>query len=224
MNTQRYITMILIAVLLLGGVYYVYTHKGMTDLSAIPGVPVKTEPTSSIYVDSTYNFTVEYPVAIHAEKSFTPFYLLSDAWRMNAAESSKGTAVVEFPVYKVDQGGVATGKAYPLFFESVLRVGVSKEAAKCYEKDAGYANQVVIDMTVNGIAFKRFSFADAGMMKYVQGESYRTVHNNICYVLEQIKVGSNYKDDTMTAGIPESTLDGYYEEAGDILKTFTFTK
>lgn len=62
------------------------------------------------------------------------------------------------------------------------------------------------------------------MMKYIQGESYRTIHNNMCYVLEQIKYGSNYKDPTMKPGISKATLDSYYNTAGMIAKTFRFTK
>jgi hypothetical protein len=79
-------------------------------------------------------------------------------------------------------------------------------------------------LTINGTSFKRFSSSDAGMMKYVQSESYRTIHNNMCYVLEQIKSGSSYRDEKMAEGIKDTTLDSYYKEGETIIKTFKFVK
>lgn len=176
------------------------------------------------YANGEYNFTLRFPKNVVPQNYFTTFYTLASNWRLYASQANQGKAVVSFPVFRIDQGGVATGKAYPLFFVSELRVGVSPNVKECYTTDEGYTNQKVTNVVINGITFKKFSFQDAAMMKYVQGESYRTIHNNMCYVLEQIKSGSNYKDETMKPGLSEATLNSYYNTAGNIVKTFKFTK
>ncbi|MEI6810894.1 MAG: MliC family protein [Candidatus Nomurabacteria bacterium] len=176
------------------------------------------------YANSEYNFTLRFPSNVNPQNYFTTFYNLASNWRLNAGQANQGKAIVSFPVYRIDQGGVAKGKAYPLFFVSELRVGVSPNVKECYATDIGYTNQKVTDVKINGVTFKKFSFQDAAMMKYIQGESYRTIHNNMCYVLEQIKSGSNYKDETMKPGLTEAELNKYYNTAGNIVGTFRFTK
>lgn len=198
-----------------------------TTTKATTTKPVVTKPISdglSGYANSEYNFTLRYPPTVVPQNYFTTFYILASNWRLNASQVNQGKAVVSFPIHRIDQGGVATGKAYPLFFVSELRVGVSPNVKECYATDPGYTNQKVTNVDINGVTFKKFSFQDAAMMKYVQGESYRTIHNNKCYVLEQIKSGSNYKDDTMKPGLTEAELNKYYNTAGNIVQTFKFTK
>ena len=101
---------------------------------------------------------------------------------------------------------------------------MSPNVQECYTKDAGYANQVVTNVTINGVPFKKFSTSDAGMQKYVQSESYRTIHNKMCYVIEQIRAGSSYRDEKMTAGKTDAELMSYYNLGEKIVKTFKFTK
>lgn len=188
---------------------------------------VKTTPVADGlygYANSEYNFTLRFPPSVTPQSYFTTFYNLASNWRLNAGQANQGKAVVAFPVFRLDQGGEAKGKIYPLFYVAELRVGVSPNVKECYATDIGYTNQKITNVTINGVTFKKFSFQDAAMMKYIQGESYRTVHNNMCYVLEQIKHGSSYKDETMKSGLSEATLDSYYNTAGKIAKTFKFTK
>lgn len=182
---------------------------------------------TTMYMNDQYGFMLEYPKTIEATTTFANSYTLQNEWRFEPGPNSIGTAVISIPVFHIDQGGVATGKAYPLFFDAEVRVGVSsnpKDVADCLKPDPNYTNQPETDVTIAGVPFKRFSFQDAAMMKYVQGESYRVVHNGACYAVEQVKTGSDYRDPTMTAGIPDATLTGYYDEAGSILQTFQFTR
>lgn len=199
-----------------------------TTSPVVGGTPIKSNPiindTLSGYANSEYNFTMRFPKYIQTRNDFTTFYTLPSNWRLNAAANNQGKAIVSFPIFKVDQGGIATGKAYPLFFTSEVRVGVSPNIEHCYDTDAGYTSQKVTNVTINGITFKRFSSEDAGMMKYTQAESYRTIHNKTCYVLEQVKSGSSYRDETMTAGISDATLTKYYSIGESIIQTFKFTK
>lgn len=198
-----------------------------TTPTTVSTTKVKTTPVADGlygYANSEYNFTLRFPPTVTPQSYFTTFYNLASNWRLNAGQANQGKAVVAFPVFRLDQGGEVKGKMYPLFYVAELRVGVSPNVKECYATDIGYTNQKVTNVTINGVTFKKFSFQDAAMMKYIQGESYRTVHNNMCYVLEQIKHGSSYKDETMKPGLSQATLDGYYNTVGKIVGTFKFTK
>lgn len=238
---QKTLVWVVIVLLLIGGVYF-YTSKSANAPTApgtqtattsdetttgSTGTKPTTTPTSdglSGYSSSEYGFTLRFPPYVTPHNSFSTFHMLTNNWRVNASQVNQGKGVVEFPVYSIDQGSIATGKSYPLFFIAELRVGVSPNVKECYSTDPGFTNQTVTNVNINGVTFKRFSWSDAAMMQYVQGESYRTIHNNMCYVLEQIKAGTSYRDDTMKPGVAETTLTGYYNTAGAIAKTFKFTK
>lgn len=177
------------------------------------------------FSSSDYGFVIKYPPYVQARNTFTTFHQIGNNWRLNADQANQGKGLLELSIFSIDQGSVSDGKQkYPLFFSSLVRVGVSPNVKECYTQDEGYTNQKITNVTINGIAFKRFSVSDAGMMKYVQSESYRTIHNNMCYVLEQIKNGSSYRDEKMAPGIADTTLTSYYDTGATIIKTFTFTK
>jgi membrane-bound inhibitor of C-type lysozyme len=195
--------------------------------SSSTGPSQKTATKSSFprsYANSEYGFSMRFPATVTSQPYFTTFYDVASNWRINAALNNQGKVVVSFPVYRIDQGTVSSGKNYPLFYVAETRVGVSPNVQECYSMDPGYTSQKILNVSINGVTFKRFSFEDAGMMKMMKGESYRTVHNNMCYVIEQIRHQSTYKDDTMKPGLSEAALSGYYTTAGDIAKTFTFTR
>jgi hypothetical protein len=175
------------------------------------------------YTNSEYNFSIRYPKSITTEYPFKSSYHLGKDWRAGATPEYRGTPIIALIVYREDNQTVFP-KKYPLYFSTEIRIGVSKDTKNCYQKDAGYENQKITTVTFNGITWKKFSFADAGMMQYGEGESYRTIHNNICYAVEQVKTGSTYRDNTMATGTPDKTLNAYYAATTDILKTFQFTK
>ncbi len=240
---QKTVVWVTIALLLIIGIYF-YSDKNRGDLTGSEGtVATSTATTTSAngansgnvvvtpksdgmsgYANSEYNFTLRYPPYVNPHNSFSTFHQLTNNWRVNASQVNQGKGIVEFPIYSVDQGSIATGKTYPLFYIAELRVGVSPNVKECYSTDAGYTNQKVTNVTINGVTWKRFSFQDAATMQYIQGESYRTIRNNMCYVLEQVKAGSSYRDDTMKPGVTDATLNNYYDIAGNIAKTFKFTK
>lgn len=198
------------------------TYSDCMDTSAAP-VP----PQTQTYTNTKYHFTIAYPSTITPETSFTSYYALSNKWRAETMPTTKGVPIVAFPVYRIDNNkGAATGKPYPLYFDTELRVGASTDATdvkNCLANDPGFTDETSEDVTINGTAFKKFSFGDAAMMQYVDATSYRTVHNNTCFVIEQVKTGSHYRDDTMTTGVSDDTLDSYYAQAGDLINSFTFT-
>lgn len=189
------------------------------------GVTVASTAGLSSYASSEYGFTMKYPSYVKARPGFSTFHELGNNWRLYALPANQGKPVVTFSIYSIDQGIYSSGKQkYPLYFTAEVRVGVSPNVKECYSTDAGYANQKVTNVTINGVAFKKFSTSESGMMKYTQAESYRTVHRSMCYVIEQIKSGTTYRDELMATGVAESTLTGYYATGETIVKTFRFTK
>lgn len=177
------------------------------------------------YSDSQNHFTIKYPAYVTAKNTFTTFHEIGNNWRANASAGNQGKPVIALSIYSIDQGGYSTGKqTYPLFFMSEVRVGVSSNTKECYTTDAGYTNQKIATVTINGTTWKKFSSSDAAMMKYVQSESYRTIHNGMCFAVEQIKNGSSYRDEKMTTGKTDAELTAYYNIGNTIIRTFAFTK
>lgn len=199
------------------------TGKSPTSPSKTSTAKLTPTKNTQVYSNMAYGFSVRYPKGAIAQTPFSGFYSLGTDWRVNATGMYRGTPVVSFIVKRIDNQ-YTLPKSYPPYFTAETRIGVTPDTTNCYAKDEGYTNQVVTNITLNGVAFKKFSFGDAGMMKYQQGESYRTIHNKQCYVIEQIRAGSSYRDETMKIITPESTLSDYYISAGDIAKSFVFTK
>jgi len=199
---------ILVIIVFVAG--YFYVNKSSVD--------------TSTYRNDTYGFTLDYPSALTPTTTFATYYHLSNKWRALAGENEKGTSVIAIPIFSLNQASPATGKPYPLYFDAEVRVGVSTVISTCYMRDALYTKQTVTNETINGVPFKKFLFSGAGMSQYVEGASYRTVHDNKCYVLEQLKAGASYRDPSMKVGISDATLNGYYKSGEKIIKTFQFTK
>ncbi len=177
------------------------------------------------YANAEYNFSMKYPKTAQLRNGFSTFHQIGNNWRLYPGQANQGKPVVSFSLHNIDQGTYSTGKqSYPLYFSAEVRVGVSPNTKECYATDAGYTSQKVTNVSIGGVTWKRFSTSDAAMMKYVQAESYRTIHNNMCYVVEQIKAGSSYRDDLMKPGVSETTLNNYYNAGKTIVDTFRFTK
>ena len=201
--------------------------SGQATGSKKPTTPLENDSTKGFrsYANAPYNFTMKFPANVQSKTSFSTFHQIGNNWRLNAAQANQGKGLASFTIFSVDQGSYTNGKqTYPLNFLAEVRVGVSPNVKECYATDAGYANQKITTVDINGVTFKRFSSADSAMMKYVQAESYRTIHNNMCYVLEQIKTGSSYMDNTMKVATTEAELTNYYRQGETIIKTFRFTK
>jgi hypothetical protein len=175
------------------------------------------------YANATHGFTISYPRELNAE-SFGIFHALNqNDWRYGATLAKRGTPVISIPVIQIDNTG-STKKNYPLFYTAQVRVGVSTDTAQCYAKDDGYTEQTVTDVTINGVAFKKFIFGDAATQQYVNGASYRTIHDNKCYVIEQIQNGSSYRDETLVGGYSDADLRNFYAQTTPIVMSFKFSK
>ena len=177
------------------------------------------------YTDASYHFAIKFPPYISTRNTFTTFHQLSNNWRVFSESSNQGKAILEIPLLVIDQGVYATGKqTYPLFFGAFVRIGISPNTQECYALDKGYASQTPTNVTISNVSWKKFVTEDAAMMKYVRVASYRTVHNNLCYVIQHIKNGSSYKDDTMTTAKTDKELEAVYLLGDTVVKSFVFTK
>lgn len=222
--TRKYLPIVAIAALVIAGLcVIVWTNRGVSEH---PYGPEKIDPAT--YTNSTYGFEIAYPQGLFSEGPFQEYYVLSNKWRVAAPEGQQGVALVTIPIFSIDnQSDTAAGKPYPLYFTAEVRVGASSDlqaVAECLKTDPGYADQKHEAITLNGTQFERFEFADAAMMQYVQGVSYRTVRDNTCFAIEQLKAGSTYRDESMAPGISDSQLDAYYAQAGEVIESFRFIR
>ncbi|MDQ5962568.1 MAG: hypothetical protein QG653_375 [Patescibacteria group bacterium] len=247
--TKNSLVIIVGLIVLLGGIWYVKSPSTSEELisletattteegvvkQATPGTTTKAVVTPTpkttlpaakkleTYTNGIYKFTLSYPKEYQVEQ-FSNFHELNNVdWRVKATTAKRGVPVIALPVFRIDQGTIAAGKKYPLYLTAEVRVGVSPDTAQCYATDDGYTNQKVTTVVINGVSFKKFDFSDAAMMKYVKGSSYRTIYANKCYVIEQVRNGTIYKDDTMLPGYTESELDAIYNNTTPIVYSFKF--
>lgn len=220
---------------------YVITEETTVTSSSTPEgeVATSTKPTAiktptaggkgttgfSTYTNREYGFTLKYPTYSKVGSTFSTFHQLGNNWRLYPDAAVQGKPVASFTIFSVDQGTYSTGKqTYPLYYISEVRIGASANTKECYAPDPGYTNQKITNVVINGTNFKKFSTSDGGMMKYVQAESYRTIKNNTCLVIEQIKNGSIYRDELMTVGVTDAVLNAHYSTGDLIVKSFTFTR
>ncbi len=105
-----------------------------------------------------------------------------------------------------------------------------RDVANCYNPNYGYESYepTTTTETINGIEFRKFHFGGRTLHDYLSGNSFRVVHNNICYAIEQIETGSQglpgieeLSKKSITVG---NALAEFYDQTSDIIKTFKFTK
>lgn len=178
----------------------------------------------SVYKNDQYGFQLQYPKDLLPQVTFQQYYHLSNQWRAElATDQPKGQPIVSIVTYNV-----TNTNSYPRYFDSELRVGASsdpEDVKNCLLNSPGYTDWPVQDVTINGVVFKKFVIQNAGMMQYLDGISYRTVHNVICFAVEQLKTGSNYRDDPASAkDIPDAVLNAAYDRLDGIVQTFKFLK
>ncbi len=177
------------------------------------------------YANSQHGFSIQYPPYARQLSSFSTFHEVGNNWRLYAGQANQGKGIVSFSIRNIDQGTYFTGKqTYPLYYMAEVRVGISPNTKECYTPDNAYPNQKISSVTINGIVFKKFSTTETNTPKYTQSESYRTIHNNACYVIEQIQSGTKLRDEKMTVAVTDAQLTASYNLGEKIVKTFKFTK
>ena len=139
------------------------------------------------------------------------------SWRVNGGAHGKTIAVI--PVYYIKNA-----PAYPQYYGVEVRIGASTDPSDvkhCFDEGSSLG---VTQENINGSLFHVFKLNDAGMMQYMKGNSYRVVHNGACIAIEQLAAGSDYRDEASARDIPDATLEKYFDLAGDVVRSFVFTK
>ena len=176
----------------------------------------------SIYTNGTYGFTVFYPANAAVAYDFSPNHHLGSSWRANALPAVTGNPIVSIIPYTV-----ASEDSYPRYFNAMVRIGASddaREVARCLVPAEEQGETELPDAVINGTTWKAFSFQSAGMMQYASGISYRTVRDDECMALEQIRTGSSYREAPTERDIPESTLEAEYGALDAIVQSFSFAR
>jgi hypothetical protein len=206
--------------------YGVSLHHPKLSTSAASSTTSSTTPEKSlaglsIYTNGTYGFSIFYPESDTTETTFDSQYHLPATWRVNALPDATGTPILAIIGYSTK-----SDNSYPRYFETEVRIGASKdpkEVAACAV--VGNGETALPDQVIGGTTWKAFTLQDAGMMQYLSGVSYRTVHDGTCYALEQIETGSSYRDDPPSAkDIPDTTLKEKYADVNSIVSSFSFAK
>jgi hypothetical protein len=191
--------------------------------------PVEPEPitpgevgTFAIYTNGDYGFAVMYPTtAVLQEASFTSNHL-PNSWRVNARPVSVGVPVLAVITYQTE-----SETAYPRHYEAQVRIGASTdetEVERCLEAGVTEGETALPDTMLGETRFKTFAFESAGMMQYVKGISYRTVHEGACVAIEQIATGSSYRDEPSSEDISDTVLTAEYEKLMAVVQSFSFAR
>ncbi len=174
----------------------------------------------SIYTNGDYGFSIFYPATTTVSTTFDSAYILPTTWRVNALQNATGTPVIEVVGYQTK-----STTHFPRYFKTEVRIGVSKdpqEIAACTK--VGNGERAMPSAAFGGATWSVFAMSDAAMMQYNQGTSYRTMHDGMCYALEQIEVGSSYRDVPSPSDIPESVLQAHFNELDSVVRSFSFAR
>jgi hypothetical protein len=180
---------------------------------------IKSPSTLVTHTNDTYGFSISYPKTITPETTFQKYYFLSNLWMAGALENSKGIPVLCIPVYRV-----TNENSYPRYWNAEVRIGITTDPLELqtFLTKSAFTDAPPKEKVINGVTFYVFPIEDAGMMQFVNGFSYRTIHNGIGYAIEQIKTGSTYREDNSPKDIPDAVLDDYFKQTDAIIKSFQF--
>lgn len=173
------------------------------------------------YTNDEYGFEIKYPKDLQTETTFKIYYFLSDYWRVGASGETSGKPIISIVVYRVE-----SDNSYPRYFDAELRIGVSsdpQDLATFTSIGQDDNNASVSVEVINDITFHKFLIENAGMMQYLEGISYITTHNGMCFAVEQLATGSSYREDAPSPkDISDAVLNSYYDSISEIIKTFRF--
>jgi len=225
MNRLAFILFI-IGIIAIGGGAAWYLVDTRNEAFGPPPVATSTptvEEGLAIYTNGPYGFSIFYPQEAEVEYTFNPRYHLGSLWRANALPDAEGTPIVSIIPYQV-----SSEDSYPRYFNAIVRVGASmdpKELARCEVAADDQGETALPDVRIGERTWKAFAFQSAGMMQYVSGISYRTVHEGRCIALEKVRTGSSYREDAPRAkDISDETLTQEYEALSSIIESFSFAR
>ncbi len=214
------LTTVLVAIALGAAWYLVDSSQRLADSFGTEEDNIPMTPGDAIYISGDYGFMLQYPESAVVSETFAAGYHLPALWRVAAGTETVGTPIVSFTTYSTE-----SKDSYPRYFDALIRIGASKDSKEVKECLFAAADQGEIELTeivMGGTTWKAYSFENAGMQQYVRGISYRTVHQNTCFAIEKLAVGSNYREAASDRDIPQAVLDEEYAKLARIIATFTF--
>lgn len=185
--------------------------------------PAEVHEGLAIYTNGPYGFSIFYPESAEVEYGFDAGYHLGSSWRANALPDAEGTPIVAIIPY-----AIRSENTYPRYFNAMVRIGASsgpEEIARCERADETIGETTLPDKTIGGRVWKAFSFQSAGMMQYAIGVSYRTLYEDRCIALEQVRTGSSYREDAPSpADVADAALLAEYDALSQIVESFSFAR
>jgi hypothetical protein len=239
MKSSAFYAVLGLGIILVAGIIWwgIYSHHSKTMASspvATSSVAVASSTPSltglSIYTNGAYGFSIFYPGSDKTETTFDTQYHLPATWRVNALPNATGNASGSpaggTPIFAIIGYSTQSNTSYPRYFETEVRIGAStdpKELAAC-EKPGENETQLP-DAVINKVTWKAFGLQDSGMMQYLQGTSYRTIHDNTCFALEEVETGSSYRDvASSSTDISDALLAHKYQALSAIVQSFSFAR
>lgn len=214
------ITLFVLGIIAIGSGVAWYLVQTRNDARLpVADVPPQAEDMAAQYTNDTYGFRIEYPVGTPVTYAFTPENPLGIVWRMGALPDAAGIPIVAFTPYHTE-----SDNSYPRSYTALVRIGAStdtREVARCLEAAPGEMQKEAV--MLGGKEWQVFSYGDAAMQRFVRGDSFRILHEGACLAVEQIAVGSHYRDDIPSErDIPDAVLDAEYAKLSSIISSFTF--
>jgi hypothetical protein len=201
-----------------------HKHAAVSTPTVTHTAQEATEPSLtglSIYTNGQFGFSIFYPSQDKVETTFDQQYFLPTTWRVDAFPEATGTPIIALVGYQT-----GSSDSYPRYFEAEVRVGASANPHEVAACDSPTGDEASLpDKIINGVTWKAFVLENVGMMQYLKGISYRTIHDNTCFALEQIETGSDYRDASSSPNdIPDTTLDQHYNNLNSIAESFSFAR
>lgn len=223
----RHLSFVLVVVVLLAVIAAVWAvWRGARETEPVEEPVVETPGdvgTFSIYTNGAHGFSILYPEDARLEEAFDPEYHVPNTWRVNALPDVAGTPILALVTFATE-----SENSYPRYYTAQVRIGASsdpREVERCTQPAPEQGETQLADVTLGDTTFSVFSFQSAGMMQYAKGESYRTVHQGLCYAIERIAAGSSYREDPPSPeDIPEEVLEAEYAKLADIIRSFSFAR
>ncbi len=165
----------------------------------------------SMYTNTTYGFSISYPNNFTATSTFASSYLLPTYWNIYSTEGSGDQVVaIEYP-------------GSNNILSSEIRIGVSDEPDQVKACDKFDQNVTTSSHAINGEEFYVGTESDAAMSHFSHTESYRVIHNDMCFAIDLVTFGTNPEVYSPPKTVPfdQKTAQAALEQVVD---SFTFVK
>jgi len=176
-NKKRELLLVVIIIILIAGVSWIAVIKN--ESTPITGTVATSTAPLSTYIDQKYGIQIDYPYFMTATSTFSSSYLLPNSWNVYGDQGT-GEQIVD-----VQYPGSNN------ILSSEVRVGASSlpvGVASCFTFDSNIATST---RTINGMKFVYGSLSDAAMSHFSTVKSYRTLHNGICFAIDEVTYGTN---------------------------------